>query len=187
MTNNLQPVWEPWQNEYRHGAFYLFPPADVAAAVNELRARYDPKAAAICDAHISLSEPLADPLSDEQLDELRSTLTGVAPFEFTYGPLTSIGPYPGVVFAVAPEGAFFVLRAVVHSTSIFAGRDLSRAKRVPHMTVAEFISLEDTHELLTQLKNTVPGGSFLCDRVVYAVPDASFHFEPVLEFPLGSI
>ena len=55
------------------------------------------------------------------------------------------------------------------------------------MTVAEFISLEETRELLTRLGNTVPGGSFLCDRVVYAVPDSSFHFEPVLEIPLGSI
>lgn len=187
MTNNLQPVWEPWQNEYRHGAFYVFPPADVAATVNELRARYDPKAAAICDAHISLSEPLADPVSDEQLDELCSSLAGVAPFELTYGPPTSIGPYPGVFFAVTPVDAFVALRATVQATSIFAGRDLPRAKRVPHMTVAEFISLEETHELLARLADTVPGGTFLCDRVVYAVPDASFYFEPVLTIPLGVI
>lgn len=187
MTNNLQPVWEPWQNEYRHGAFYLFPPAGVAAIVNELRARYDPRAAAICDAHISLSEPLANPLSNEQLDEVRSALAHVAPFELTYGPLTSIGPYPGVVFAVAPEEAFFALRVAVHSTSIFAGRDLPRAERVPHLTVAEFVSLEETHDLLAQLRDTVLGGSFLCDRVVYAVPDSSFLFEPVLTIPLGSI
>jgi 2'-5' RNA ligase len=187
VTNNLQPVWEPWQDEYRHGAFYLFPPADVAATINELRARYEPRAAAICDAHISLSEPLANPLSDEQVDELRSLPAGIAPFELTYGPLTSIGSYPGVVFAVAPEDVFFALRVAVQSTSIFAGRDLPRAERVPHMTVAEFISLEETHELLTQLGNTVPSGTFLCDRVVYAVPDASFHFAPVPTIPLGSI
>jgi len=187
MTNTLQPGWEPWQNEYRHGAFYLFPPADVAAYVNELRVRYDPRAAAICDAHISLSEPLANPLSVEQLDELHTALVGFAPFELTYGPLTSIGPYPGVVFAVAPKDAFFALRVAVQSTSIFAGRALPRAERVPHMTVAEFISLEETHELLTKLGSTVPSGSFFCDRVVYAVPDASFHFAPVLEITLSSI
>jgi 2'-5' RNA ligase len=126
-------------------------------------------------------------LSVEQLDELHSALAGVASFELTYGPLTSFGTYPGVVLAVAPEDAFFALRAAVQSTSIFAGRDLPRAKRLPHMTVAEFVSLEETHALLTQLGNTVPGGTFLCDRVVYAVPDASFRFEPVLEVPLGSM
>ena len=187
MEKNAQPAWEPWQNEYRHGAFYLFPPADVAAVVNELRARHDPKSAAICDAHISLSEPLAGPLTGEQLDELRAALAHVAPFDLSYGPLTSIRPYPGVVFAITPEDDFFALRQAVQATSIFAGRDLPRATRVPHMTVAEFITLDETRELVAQLGDTVPGGTFLCDRVTYAVPDASFHFEPVLEIPLGLI
>ena len=185
MASDQQPAWETWQDEFRHGAFYLFPPRDVAAPINELRARLDPKSAAICDAHISLSEPLVRPLSGQQLDELRSALATVAPCELTYGPLTSIDPHPGVVFAINPEDAFFALRAVVQSTSIFAGRDLPRAARVPHMTVAEFISLEATHDLLAELRNTVPVGSFLCDRVDYAVPDASFHFELVLTLPLG--
>lgn len=187
MTESLQPDWEPWQHEYRHGAFYLFPPADVAAAVNGLRRRYDPASAAICDAHISLSEPLAGPLTDEQLDELRAALAHIAPFEITYGPLTSIGPYPGVVFAISPEDDFFALRQAVQATSIFAGRDLPRSKRVPHMTVAEFITLDETRELVLQLADAVPGGIFLCDRVTYAVPDPSFNFEPVFEIPLGSI
>lgn len=64
---------------------------------------------------------------------------------------------------------------------------MPRAKRVPHVTVAEFITLDETHELVLQLADAVPGGTFLCDRVTYAVPDASFHFEPVLEVPLGAI
>lgn len=186
VTESLQPAWEPWQHEYRHGAFYLFPPADVAAGVNELRARHDPKAAAICDAHISLSEPLGGPLTVEQLEELRAALAHIAPFELSYGPLTSIGPVPGVVFAISPEDLFFALRGAVQATSIFAGRDLTRASRVPHMTVAEFITLDETRELVARLTDTVPGGTFLCDRVTYAVPDGSFHFEPVLEIPLGS-
>ncbi|HUX04859.1 MAG TPA: 2'-5' RNA ligase family protein [Acidimicrobiales bacterium] len=186
MTNFDRSDWEAWQDEYRNGAFYLFPPSDVATVVNDLRSHYDPKAAAICDAHISLSEPLDNPLSEEQLDELRSALAGVSPFELAYGPLTSIGSYPGVVFAVAPVDDFFALRTVVQSTTIFADRALPRAERVPHMTVAEFISIEETHDLLARLRDTVAGGSFVCDHVVYAVPDASFHFEPVFEIPLGS-
>lgn len=186
MTKNAPSVWEPWQNEYRHGAFYLFPPADVAATVNQLRARHDPRSAAICGAHISLSEPLMAPPSHEQLGELRRALSYRPPFELSYGPLTSIGPYPGVVFAITPEDDFFALREAVQGTSIFAGRDLPRAKRLPHMTVAEFITLEETRELLARLGDTVSGGRFLCDRITYAVPDDSFHFETVLEVPLGS-
>ena len=125
------------------------------------------------------------PLSDQQLDELRFSLANVAPFGLTYGPLTSIGPHPGVVFAITPESAFFTLRAVIQSTSIFAGRDAHRGDRFPHMTITEFISLEETHYLLAELRDAVSGGSFFCDHVVCAVPDATFHFEPVLTVPVG--
>lgn len=42
MTSDERLNWEPWQEEYRHGAFYLFPPPEIALVVNELRQRYDP-------------------------------------------------------------------------------------------------------------------------------------------------
>jgi len=38
MTNTLQPGWEPWQNEYRHGAFYLF----VVYAVPDASFHFEP-------------------------------------------------------------------------------------------------------------------------------------------------
>jgi len=184
-SNGDQAQRESWQDEYRYGAFYLFPPADVASAVDQLRARYDPRSAAICGAHVSLSEPLTRPPSDEQLAEVREVLTTFAPFEITFGPVRSFDPHPGVVFAITPEDTFFALRSAVHSTSMFSRRATSRPRRTPHMTIAEFISLEGTHDLVDQLSVTTPGGAFLCDHVVYAQPDASFHFEPVLTVPLG--
>src|SRR5665213_1521918 len=95
-SNGDQAQRESWQDEYRCGAFYLFPPADVASAVDQLRARYDPRSAAICGAHVSLSEPLTRPPSDEQLAEVREVLTTFAPFEITFGPVRSFDPHPGV-------------------------------------------------------------------------------------------
>jgi hypothetical protein len=187
MTSDEQLNWEPWQEEYRHGAFYLFPLSEIALVVNELRLRYDPRSAAICDAHVSLSEPLTGPLLDQQLDEILAALSAVTPFSLTFGPLTQIGSHPGVVLGISPEVPFFALRDVVHSTSIFAGRELSRAKRFPHMTVAEFISHEEARDLLAEVSTGDVGGTFLCDRVVYAVPDTSFHFEPVLTLTLGNL
>jgi len=184
-SSSDQSIPESWHDEYRFGAFYLFPPTHVATVVDGLRARHDPKSAAICGAHVSLSEPLVRPFTDEHSVEVRARLATVAPFEITYGPLTSFDPHPGVVFAITPENDFFALRGAVHSTSIFEGSEMKGARRVPHMTIAEFISLEETHDLLALLGDTVPGGTFLCDRVVLAVPDASFHFEPVLTIPLG--
>jgi hypothetical protein len=43
------------------------------------------------------------------------------------------------------------------------------------MTIAEFILLERTEELMDELQGLTPEGDFLCDNVSYAVPDESFH------------
>ncbi len=56
---------------------------------------------------------------------------------------------------------------------------------IPHMTIAEFISVERTAELLQELRGTVPEGTFPCYSVEYAVPNRDFHFERVLTIPLG--
>ena len=187
MTSDEQLTWEPWQEEYRHGAFYLFPPPEIALVVNELRRRYDPRSAAICDAHVSLSEPLTAPLLDQQFDEILAVLSAVTAFPLTLGPLTQKGSHPGVALGLGPEEPFFALRDVVHSTSIFAGRELSRAQRPPHMTVAEFISHEEARGLLAELSTSDIGGTFHCDHLVYAVPDTTFHFAPVHTITLGNL
>jgi hypothetical protein len=43
------------------------------------------------------------------------------------------------------------------------------------MTIAEFITVERTRELTTELRD-VPSGSFICDRLFHLVPDAHFRF-----------
>lgn len=177
--------WEPWQEEYRHGAFYIFPPAEVARVIDPLRRRYDPASAAISDAHVSLSEPLRRPPTDQQLDELRAALSTAAPFPVTFGPLTQIGPHPGVVLALSPPEPFIALRSLVHSTSLFDGQPTPRAHRPPHVTVAEFISHDEASTLLAELGPRGISGTFLCDRVTYAVPSPSFFFEPVVAIRLG--
>lgn len=176
--------WESWQQEYRWGALYIFPPSGIIEAVDALRQRYDPKSAAICQAHISLSAPLSAPLTEFQHDEFAYVLASVAPFDLHYGPLRSFPPYPGVTYAIQPEAPFMVLRQILHTTSSFAQGALTREHIPPHMTIAEFITLEQTHALLTELDGHVPEGSFHCAAVEYAVPNEDFYFERVLRFPL---
>ena len=176
--------WEEWQLEYRFGAFYIFPPTGVIEPVDALRRLYDPKTASICQAHISLSEPLQAPLTNEQLREIRTALSVVQPYDIQYGPLRSFPPHPGVCYSIAPEAEFRRLRAVLHSTSAFAGIPLQHEHIAPHMTIAEFISLERTAELLRQLSGKVPEGTFRCDSVAYAVPNGDFYFERILEIHL---
>jgi 2'-5' RNA ligase len=176
-------AWEPWKREYEHGVFLLLPPSAVADLVDQLRHRYDPRSAAICDAHITLSEPLRAPLTSRQHDELAALLAGIAPIEFHYGPITDMGHPPGVVFAITPTEPFFELRRSVHATSAFEGHPLLRADHQPHMTVAEFITIEQTAELLGELGNLAPG-KFLCDSIVLMAPDSKYHFSPVLSIPM---
>lgn len=176
--------WEEWQREYRYGALYLFPPPGVIERVDALRERYDPVSAAYCRAHVSLSEPLPRPLDEPLLTELRAALALVEPFEVRYGPLRGFPPYPGVAYAVHPEEPFRALRDAVHATALFAGSPLARKEIAPHMTVAEFVTVERTEELLRELAGAVPTGSFLVDAVEYAVPDERFRFERVLRLPL---
>jgi 2'-5' RNA ligase len=177
--------WEDWQREYLHGAFYIFPPDEVIDRVDDLRERYDPRSAAICQAHISLTEPLARRLTAEDIVEVTQALRDVAPFVIRYGPLRTFGPHPGVVYAISPEEHVRALRSTIQATSLFARVDSQRDGVAPHMTIAEFISLERTEVLLAQLQGSVPVGEFICDQVEYALPDATFCFRRVLTIPLG--
>lgn len=176
--------WEPWQLEYVHGAFYLFPPRDAAEAIDDLRRRYDPVSAEICGAHISLSEPLSAPVSAEQVDEIRRALGLLEPFDLEYGPLTQLDGHRGVVCVVTPAEPFFELRRALHATSAFHGVSLRRAQRVPHITVAEFITAKESSELLEEVGEG-PTGAFRCSEVVLAAPDTAFRFRPLRSFPLG--
>lgn len=176
--------WEEWQFEYRFGAFYIFPPAGIIEPVDDLRQTYDSKSASICQAHISLSEPRQTPLLDEQVEEIRAALSAVQPFDIKYGPLRSFPPYPGVCYSITPEDKFRALRAALHATSSFAGIPLRHEHIAPHMTIAEFISVDRTNELLQELTGKVSEGTFRCDSIEYAVPNTRFYFERVLTIPL---
>jgi 2'-5' RNA ligase len=177
--------WEGWQKEYRYGAFYIFPPPGIIESIDQLRRKYDPKSDSYCQAHISLSEPLTAPLTEEQVQELHDTLSSSEPFEVHYGPLRSFPPYPGVAYVISPEDAFMKLRSRLHETSLFNNIQLMREHIKPHITIAEFITIERTHELLEELGGRVPEGTFLCSAIEYAIPNHDFYFERFLRLPLG--
>jgi 2'-5' RNA ligase len=175
--------WEGWQREYRYGAFYIFPPPGIIEPIDRLRRKYDPKSDSYCQAHVSLSEPLRAPLTDQQVQELCDTLSSIEPFEMHYGPLRFFPPYPGVVYAITPEDMFMKLRSRIHATSLFQDQQLMREHIAPHMTIAEFITIERTHELLEEMSGKAPQGAFLCSAIEYAVPNHDFYFERVLRVP----
>ena len=53
------------------------------------------------------------------------------------------------------------------------------------MTIAEFITMEQTHTIFNELRGKVASGTFMCQEIVLAVPDNDCYFEPVISIPLG--
>lgn len=178
-------VWEDWMHEYKFGAFFIYPPTEILKTIDKLRELHDPKSASISQTHISLSDPLTAPLTSEQLEELQIALLQIEPFEIHYGPLRSFPPYPGVTYTITPEDKFMKLRKAIHETSIFKDSPLTRRDRAPHMTIAEFITVEKTNELLEELQGKVQEGTFLCNTIALAIPNKDFHFQRALDIPLG--
>lgn len=179
--------WEEWMHEYKYGVFLIYPPVGHIEAVDALRQKYDPKSAVICQAHITLSESLQNPLTEDQLKELQEALATIEPFEIQYGPLRAFPPYPGVTFRIEPEDRFMKLREAIHATSIFKDSPMTKKDRAPHMTIAEFgLDWPATEKLMKELEGKVPERSFLCDQIELAVPDKNFHLHRVLKIPLGN-
>ncbi len=168
--------WEAWQREYRFGVLLIYPSDPPRRCVNVLRAKYDPRSQSYCDAHISLTIPLPRVLTEDDWEELQSVASGFAPISVRYGPLMNYLPYPGVCLAIEPQAELDGLRAALESASAFSGAPARRYPFSAHMTIAEFITAEETEALMVELKEVAPQGSFQCTGVSYAVPDAEFHF-----------
>jgi hypothetical protein len=53
------------------------------------------------------------------------------------------------------------------------------------MTIAEFVSIEESWRIMEEIKGTAPSGSFLCDRLEFIVPDINMHFRRIKSYMLG--
>ena len=171
--------------EYKFGAFYFFPPPDLRRTINELRSRLDPKSQSYCDAHISLSIPLPAPLTKSDLRNLETVAYSIEPIDIKYGPVTSYPGHAGVVLKIEPANLLHEVVNKLESQRAFDGATPRRYPFSPHMTIAEFITLEKTQELVRELTGLGLEGQFKCTHVSYAVPDENFHFEERKFIQLG--
>jgi 2'-5' RNA ligase superfamily protein len=168
--------WESWQRDYRFGVILVMPPPHVAASVDAFRQAYDPRSHAICSAHISVSDPLPRELTDDAKGEIRELLQAVEPFEVQYGRPTASTQRPGVTCPAGPQERFDELKHVLHQASVFEGVVSARRAIPAHMTIAEFVTIEESLRICAHLADAVPPGSFRCDRLEYLAPDATFRF-----------
>ena len=178
--------WEPWQHDYRFGVILVMPPPHVASPIDALRQTYDPKSHAICSAHISVSDPLRRQMTDDSQNQIQELLRTVEPFEVHYDRLTASARRPGVAYPVSPQERFDELKRIIHQASVFEGVAYRRREIPAHMTIAEFLTIEDSLRICADLMDTAPRGSFWCDRLEHVVPDATFRFRRHGAFLLGT-
>ena len=72
------------------------------------------------------------------------------------------------------------------ASSAFGGESHQRRDIPAHMTIAEFLSIEESLRLCEQLQDTAPSGSFVCDRLSHVVPDQDFSFNEAVVFVLDA-
>jgi 2'-5' RNA ligase len=177
--------WENWQRDYRLGLILIMTPIEVSKQIDPLRSKYDPRAFGYCPTHITVSDPLRYEMAPEAEEEVRGILSTIEPFVLHYDKPHASPDYPGIAYPIMPQEPIDNLKQALHSASVFAGAVFRRRHIPAHMTIAEFITIEDGLKLCAELQDSVPSGSFLCDRLEFIVPDKNFCFRREGIFFLG--
>jgi 2'-5' RNA ligase len=178
-------TWIDWQRDYRLGLILILPPADVGGPVNALRAKYDPPTYASCPAHITLSDPLGLEMTLERDAEITRILSAVEPFTLHFDKPHASRERGGVAYPIRPREPIDALRTRLHQASVFTRKPYWTRTIPPHMTIAEFVSIDESWRIMDEINDTAPSGSFLCDRVEFIVPDIDMHFQRVKSYALG--
>ncbi len=177
--------WETWQRDYRLGLILIMPPDMVASRINPLRAKYDPRTYAYCPAHITLSDPLGLEITPDRDAEVRRILGSVQPFSLYFDKPHASRERGGVAYPIRPREPIDALRTTLHQASVFTRPPCYTRTIPPHMTLSEFVTIEESWRIMDEIKDTAPSGSFLCDRVEFIVPDRDMHFQRVKSYALG--
>ena len=178
--------WEEWQKVYQHGTIVILPPDGVREIVNHQRDKYDPVSAAISEAHITITQPFLNPLSDTAWGNIQDILIRFPAFKIQYGPIKSFLPYPCIWYEIQPGDKVLDLRRALHQTGYFNLSLTHTDDFIPHMTITEGLSGPPVDkELLTKLQEQSSQGSFICHEAAYIKPDKSFWFGLEKRLPIG--
>ena len=148
--------WEDWQRDYRFGLLLILLPGEVSEKIDRLRAKYDPRSHAICPPHISISDPLQYEMTSERRDELCRIIRSVRPFRLHFDKPHASTEHAGVAYPILPQQPIDNLKCILHTASIFAGEIYQRRSIPAHITVAEFISIEESLKICNKLQSVVP-------------------------------
>jgi hypothetical protein len=177
--------WEAWQKDYRLGLILIMPPPEVTGLIDPLKAKVDPRAFAICPTHISVSDPLQLEMTPELDGEIAAILDGIAPFRLSFDRPLASREYAGVAYPITPQEPIDELKRKLHQAAIFGGKVYRRRDIPAHMTIAEFVTIDESFRIVQEIKDMAPSGSFLCDHLTFIVPDIAMRFHVVKTYTLG--
>ena len=69
---------------------------------------------------------------------------------------------------------------------VFEGKVYRRRAIPAHMTIAEFVTIEESWRICEEIQDIAPSGSFLCNQLEFIVPDINFQFHGVKTYTLGA-
>jgi 2'-5' RNA ligase len=178
--------WEDWQKTYQYGTIVIWPPDDVREIINQQREEYDPKSSAICEAHITLTQPLLGPLEKPDWEIIEQITSQIQPLEIQYGPLKSFLPYPCIWYEIQPMEQLLEIRAALHMTGFFNLSLPHTEGFIPHMTITEHLSGPEVNlQLLEDLQKESTPGEFTFTEISLIEPDENFFFSVQRVIPLG--
>jgi len=178
--------WEDWQKDYRLGLILIMPPREVSRLIDPLRSKYDPKAFHSCPTHISISDPLRLEMTQELDEEITGILSSVDPFTLYYDKPKASRRHAGVAYPITPQEPIDELKRKLHQAAIFEGKVYGRRDIPAHMTIAEFVTIEESWRICEEIQDIAPSGSFLCNQLEFIVPDINMQFQRVKTYTLGA-
>jgi len=172
---------DDWKQHYTHGTIFIYPAEAVRKLVNSLREQYDSESHKICDAHITLTQPLLAEPNEKSFQLIESVLNTLKAFTIYYGPIETFGDSQTIKFDIQPKDAILTMRSALHQTGLFNLALPFTEGFIPHMTISEFgIGTTDAaKKFAAKLNQSIQPGIFQCNEIVYVKPNTSFHFEDV--------
>ena len=166
-----------WKEEYRFGTFVIWPPTQVRSQINRLRERYDPRSHAICEAHVTVTQPFLSPPESQDWDRLIPIVSTFEASQITYGPLDHFLPYPCIYYEIQPLDWVLNIRRSLHETGLFNLELPHTSGFVPHMSITDGMpDIETTRDIFEKLEKELSGGTFMCDALAFIEPDEQFVF-----------
>lgn len=180
-------VSDEMQRVYACGTLVIWPPDEVREVVNFWRSRFDPQSQAICEAHITLTQPFLWEPDEHEFDLIKHVVASHRSFRIEYGPLNSFLPYPCVYLEVRPSEPILRLRDDLHHLGMFDLTQPHTEGFVPHLSITDgYPDAEQSRLILAALERDAPRGTFICARASYIRPDDDYHFKIERQFSLSA-